>query len=141
MRNLAELRGGALGNPGAAAIAIEPGPGLAQVGGLPLGKRTGAPPRTALRLYQVAPAVLGQPTLIVEADAQSRSVILTAPFVNFTVYVGDAGVKITDFSLPAGLPYEVIIPGNQPLYATTDAPIYLPLRVHTAPLLVGDRER
>ncbi len=116
-----------------------------QVNSVPLGSQTGAPPNTQLKGYQVVPyGAVGRgqsPTLIVEADRANRVAIITAPFVGFSVYVGTAGVKPGDLSIPPGLPYEVILPGGQELYAVTDAPVYLPLRVQIAAVLVGERER
>jgi hypothetical protein len=100
----------------------------------PLGTQAGAPPWAQLRQYQIGPTV---PTRIVEADKQSRVVVLLAPITRWSIYVGNAGVKITDLWIPNGLPYEILIPGNQELYAITDAPVYLTLRVQTGPILVG----
>ena len=154
MRSLADILGekgaAAFGDPGVgqalAAVSATPGSiAGAQVNSLPLGSLTGAPPQTQLRGYQIVPyGALGngqQATRIVEPDLQNRVIILTAPFVAFSIWIGDSGVKPGDFSLPPGLPYEVILPGRQPLYAVTDAPVYLPLRVQIASILMGERER
>lgn len=152
MRSLADILGEkgaeAFGDPGAGQALAAATPGSiagAQVNSLPLGSLTGAPPRTQLRGYQIVPyGALGsgqQATRIVEPDLQNRVIILTAPFVAFNIWIGDSGVKPGDFSLPPGLPYEVILPGRQPLYAVTDAPVYLPLRVQIASILMGERER
>ncbi len=131
-------------------VATSPGGG--QIGSRPLGWRTGAPPRTVLRATQVIPfAAVGktaqgraqQATQIVEADTASRSVVLTAPFVGFSIYVsGDSDVQPGNaLRLPPGLPYEIPLVGHQGLFAVTDAPTYLTLNVQVAVYLIGDRER
>jgi hypothetical protein len=152
-RSIAQLLGepeglGDPGLPGQGGMGAQPGaPGAGpQIGSRPLGWRTGAPPRTSLRVIQVIPSSavgliqqnIAQPaTQIVGADAQSRVAILTAPFVAFTIFVSDSeGVTPRDgMPLPPGLPYEIILVGNQPLYAVTDSPVQI------APILIGDRER
>jgi len=134
------------GNPGAESLGSTsngiPGQANAEV----LGSETGAPPPTDLFSAQVIPesALVGgaEPTLIVPAGRASRLVTLSAPFVGFSIYVGNAGVRANSgHALPAFLPYQIVLPGNQPLYAVTDAPAWLPLRVQVAPILIGDRER
>lgn len=116
-----------------------PGP---QIGSEPLGAQTGAPPRTQMLRVQVAPASQSEPTIIADAAPASRVVVLTAPFVNFTIFVGDANVQVNGgFALPVGLQYEFVLPGLQALYAITDAPVHLPLNVQIAAILVGDRQR
>jgi hypothetical protein len=114
-----------------------------QVNSEPLGALTGAPPRSRLFTLQIIPASANrQPTLIAPAFRQNRVIVLTAPLVGFGIYVGDAGVTPnTGLVLTPGLPYDIIIPGLQPLYAVTDAPTYLPLQIQDSPLLVGDKER
>lgn len=137
-------------DPGSAA-ASQASPG-GQIGSRPLGYRTGAPPRTVLRSFQVIPFVAvgkviqgrsQQATRIVEADTASRSVVLTAPFVGFSIYVnGDEDVQPGNaLRLPPGLPYEIPLVGHQALFAVTDAPVFLTLNVQVAPYLIGDRER
>lgn len=109
----------------------------------PLGARTGAPVRTALKSVQVAPA--GGPsgsTLVVEPTRESRVITFVAPLVDFSIFIGDAGVQPGGgLSLPPGLPYDIVLPGLQPLYAVTNAPVYLSLRVQIAPILIGDNQR
>ncbi len=149
MRSFADMTG-EMGGPGGVAIGAgaqqPPGPGMnnnaqPQVGTRPLGWRTGAPPRTVLTSIPIIPAGFGAATQIVLATAESRLVTLTAPLVGFSIYVGDSGVKITDMALTPGIPYAIPIVGNQELWAITDAPVYIPLRIQIAPLLNGDRER
>lgn len=125
---------------------ISGGPGLAQPGAQPLGSETGAPPDTRFRTVQVIPSNAANandgPTRIVEADRASRDVTLTAPNVGFTVWIGGSGVSPGNgLALVPGQPYDLIIRGNQDVYAVTDAPVYVPLQVQVAPLLIGDRER
>ena len=156
MRSVADLLGGAGGDFGIAAGAgaqpsppvLPPAPGME-----PLGYKTGAPPRIELATYQVIPASAvgagrraAEPTRVCIRDPQSRVAIFQAPLLGgFVIYIGDAGIAsnpgANGLALPAGLPYEVIIPGGQEIYAVTNAPVYLPLRVQIASILIGDRER
>jgi hypothetical protein len=110
---------------------------------VPLGHYTGAPPQTQLRNEQVAPAGAGTGTCIVPATTPNRFVTLTAPLVGFSIFVGDSsGASLTQgIALPPGLPYEISLPGNQALYAVTDAPVYLRVRIQIAAALSGDLER
>lgn len=79
---------------------------------------------------------------IVPADPASRVIVLTAPLVGFTIFVGDAGVQTNGgLALPRGLPYEFVLPGMQELFAITDAPVFLPVVIQAAAILVGDRQR
>jgi len=135
-----------LGDPApstGAFIAVAPGPGLAQVGAEALGSLTGAPPRATLLTLLVGPRVSGrQPTQVVDTARASRVATFTAPLVGFSIWIGDSGVQVGQgLQLPAGLPYDIVIPGYQEVFAITDAPTLLPLKVQTAPLLIGDRER
>jgi len=140
----ARALGGALGDPladGAAAAAVDPDNGVTgQVNAEPLGALTGAPPRAHLTRYMLPP---GRTTMIVPGERASRSVVVTAPQVGFTVYIGGSGALpgANSVALTPGLPYEVIIPGFQELYAITDAPVQIPVQVQVAALLIGDRER
>lgn len=136
----------ALGNAGVAAgieVSLAPGPGLGQVGADVLGALTGAPPRTKTGKRMVAPFNGNlEPVRIVEGNRQSRVVTLTAPAVGFTIWVGGTDVEPgVGIALPPVIPYDFILPGLQDLYAVTDAPVFLPLQVQVAPLLIGDRER
>jgi hypothetical protein len=146
----ASLAGGPASGQDPGVVATSPSGG--QIGSRPLGFRTGAPPRTSLRAIQVIPFVAvgkviqgqaQQPTRLVENDAASRSVVLTAPFVGFSIYVsGDSDVQPGNaLRLPPGLPYEIPLVGHQGLYAVTDSPVYLTVNVQVAAYLVGDRER
>lgn len=145
-RSIAQILGErGMGAPGGEAFGASP-PVSGQPNAEVLGAETGAPPATALFSAQIVPEVaLGnanEPTMIVPAGRASRLVTLTAPFVSFLIFVGDAGVRASNgFALPVALPYQIVLPGNQPLYAVTDAPGYLQLRVQIAPILIGDRER
>lgn len=151
MRSVADIIGGRFGDPGASlAVAMGAGePMIGQPNAMPLGALTGAPPQTQLRTYQVIPAAAvgatNVPTLVAEPDRASRVLIFTAPLIGFSIYIGDSGVTgdpgSSGLALPAGLPYEVIVPGLQAVYAVTDAPVYVPLRVQIAAILIGDRER
>jgi hypothetical protein len=108
----------------------------------PLGALTGAPPPTVIKVVQILPATaLGAPTLIVPPTRDSRVVSLLAPFVGFSIFIGKSGVKVGDLSLPPGLPWDIVLPGFDEMYAVTDAPVFLPLRVQIASILIGDRER
>jgi len=134
--------------PGFAGQLIDAGLGTVSSGAQPapnsepLGARTGAPVRTALKVVQVAPS--GSPggtTLVVEPTRESRVLTFVAPNVDFSIFIGDAGVQPSGLGLPPGLPYDMVVPGLQPVYATTDAPVFLALRVQIAPILMGDTQR
>jgi hypothetical protein len=114
----------------------------------PLGFYTGAPPVTRLTQLPVTPIVNGagviqQPTLIVPETRENRFVILTAPFVAFSIYVNiDANFNVqSSLSLTPGLPYEISLQGGQKLYAVTDAPVFLLLRIQIAAAIASDTER
>lgn len=113
----------------------------------PLGALTGAPPRTRFYSTNVIPSsAVGmsrqEPTRIVDGAAPNRVVILTAPIIGFTIYIGDASVTPQNgLALVGGLAYEAILPGLQDLYAVTDAPVYLPLQVQIAAVLLAERQR
>lgn len=118
-----------------------------QVNSVPLGSLTGAPPWARLHNLQIIPFIAvganGQvPTLVAPRERQNRVVIVTAPSVGFSIFIGDSGVRPGyAFSLPGGVAYDIIIPGGQELYAVTDAPTFLVIQVQDAPLLIGDKER
>jgi hypothetical protein len=108
----------------------------------PLGQYTGAPPRTTLQTPSVAP--LGQPAVcLVQPTRENRFVTLIAPDVAFTVYVGlTSGVNAANgVALPAGIPYELSLPGEQGIYAASNAPVRLEVGVQMAAALAGDLER
>lgn len=136
MRSAADILGRPYESIAAASPQTEPG---VQPNSAPLGSLTGAPPPTQMRTLQVSPGTT--PILVVPPERASRVITLTAPFVGFSIYVGGSGVKTTDHALTPGLPYDVVLPGNQELYAVTDAPVSLTLRLQIAPVLTGDRER
>ena len=115
-----------------------------QVGTHPHGSTTGAPTRTELFRVPIPPATLGQlPIQIVGAAPTSRSVVLIAPLTGWNIFVSHSpGVSpINGIAITPLIPYEIPLPGNQALYATTDAPTSQDLQVQVAPLLAGDRER
>lgn len=109
----------------------------------PLGSATGAPPRTWVRTYQVVPAAAGgEPTLVVPATRENRVAVFIAPIIGFSVFIGEPGINTgTGMALSPGIPYDMVIPPDQAIYAITDAPTYIPLRVQVGPILVADRER
>jgi hypothetical protein len=119
----------------------------AQPNSRPLGNYTGVPPQTSLRTMPVTPTVnsTGQrlpATQIVPTTRENRFVTLTAPPYGATIYVGGSDVSPNGgFGLPPGQPYEIPLPGNQGLWAVTDAPTFLNLRVQIAAALAGDLER
>jgi hypothetical protein len=113
-----------------------------------VGHYTGAPPATRLTQVPVTPIANGAgiiqvPTLIVPETRENRFIILTAPFVAFAIYVNiDANFNVqSSLSLIPGLPYEITLQGGQKLFAVTDAPVFLPLRVQIAAAIAGDTER
>jgi hypothetical protein len=81
--------------------------------------------------------------MIVPATRENRFVTLTAPLILFSVYVnGEANFStLSALSLPPGTAYEISLPGNQALYAVTDSPVFVSLRVQIASALAGDTER
>lgn len=124
---------------GSTADLISRTPGLeASPNSQPLGATTGAPVRT--RLFPV-PVPSGG-VMLVGADRANRTVRIVAPAVQYGIFVGFGGAPSTrGTALPPGIPFEVILPGNQQLWASTNAPVYIQVFVEVAPLLVGDRER
>jgi hypothetical protein len=117
--------------------------GRAQPFSQPLGHYTGAPPQTVLKQVRVAPNGF-QATCVVPGTRENRFVTLTAVRSNFTIYIaGTQGVSPNfGLALPQGLPYEISLPGNQEIYAISDAPgITLDLNVQIAAALAGDLER
>jgi len=121
------------------ALAASPG-GIRQPNAESLGRRTGAPPRTVLRTISVPPGT--NPTRVVEPTRESRVIILTAPAVAFSIYVGDTGVDPSKgYALPANVAQEFVLPGFQELWVVTDSPAFIQLRIQIAPILIGDTER
>lgn len=145
MRSFEDMIGntGAPGMPGVRATpGFEPTPNSEPTGAL-----TGAPPRSRAFQARVIPATAvgvnsQTPTRIAMATRENRIAILLAPAVGFTVYVGESGVTPqTGLPLPAGLPYEVLLVGNQELFAVTDAPVFIMVGVQISSVLLADRER
>lgn len=140
-----------LGDPGPGLIstglaAVSGAPTAFSPGARPLGWLTGAPPRSLFRSFPVIPfSAVGpfrEPTLVVEGFRTSRVAVFTAPVIGFRIFIGESGVRPgLGLVLPPGQPYEVIIPGNQQIYAVTDAPTYVPLQIQVSAILMGDRER
>jgi len=108
----------------------------------PLGQYTGAPPRTALATNAVPP-VGQQAVCLVPPTRENRFVTFVAPATAFTIYVGGTeGVNVNNgVALPNGIPYEISLPGNQAIFAVSNAPVYLRLTVQIAAALAGDLER
>jgi hypothetical protein len=109
-------------------------------GSVPSGTYTGVPTYTTLGIRQVGSM---QPVQIVNQGRENRFVTLTAPAVAFGIYIGDRGVSAGQgLRLTPGLPYEIALPGNQELWAISDAAgIYLQLQIQVAIALLGERER
>lgn len=114
----------------------------------PVGTNTGAPPNTQLLQLPVTPivnalGVVQVPTLIVPPTRENRFAILTAPFVGFTIYVNTTPnlSTQTNLALPPGLPYEISLQYDQGLWAVTDSPVFLSLRVQIAAALASNTER
>ena len=109
----------------------------------PLGYYQGAPPQTRFSAALVKPAVFGrEPTCIVMSTRENRIVTVTAPLVPFRIFVGSASVSVSQgTALTPGIPYEISLPGDQGLYAVTNAPVYLRLEVQIAAAMAGDLER
>jgi hypothetical protein len=113
----------------------------------PLGAKTGAPPRVRFYSTKIIPftaiGVRGaEPTQIIPPTPPNRLITLTAPFVGFTIYIGDSGVSpTTGLALPPGRDYQAQLVGLQELYAVTDAPIYMTLQIQVSPILFAERER
>lgn len=105
----------------------------------PAGGYTGAPTQTQFLTTPVIPNVT---TLVVSATRENRFIILTAPFVGFSIFVGGSGVSILNgLQLVPVIPYEITLPGNQSLYAVSNAPVRLKLSIQIAPAITGDIER
>ena len=103
-----------------------------------LGAVTGAPARPQLFQMQVSSAGVR----LVAPDKQSRSIVVTAPAVNFGIFLSLTGrPDVRGFPIPPLIPYELIVPGFQELWAATNAPVWVPVLVQEAPLLIGNRER
>jgi hypothetical protein len=146
MRTFAEMTGHGgedLGSPGlipgvrTTPNVYEPAPNAE-----PVGANTGAPPRTQFFSRLVTPVSTKNSTQLVGPTPENRVAIITAPVVGFTVYIGESGVTPqTGTPLTPGVPYEAILVGLQPLYAVTDAPVYLRVGVQVAIVLAAERQR
>ena len=122
------------------ALGAQPGGAIRQPNGAPLGARTGAPVRTVIKTINIAPGTA--PTQVVDGTRENRIIILTAPFVGFTIFVGDSGVDTTKgYGLVSAIGHEFVLPGFQEMWAVSDSPTFLMLRVQIAPILIGDTER
>jgi hypothetical protein len=108
----------------------------------PLGQYTGVPPATRLLTSSVAPAGR-QAVCLVPKTRENRFVVLIAPAVAFTVFISSSQAVGSGIGmpLPAGIPYEISLPGNQEIYATSNAPVFLDVTVQIAAALAGDLER
>jgi len=106
----------------------------------PVGSMSGAPPPTTVRVIQIRPGT--NPVRIVDPTRENRIITMLAPLVGFTIYVGNSSVTPSNgYGLVGGLSHDIPIPGLGEIYAVTDAPVVLPLRLQVATLLIGDRER
>lgn len=148
MRSISDMLGTSGNVSGGPALSVRATPGYQPApNSEPLGAMTGAPPRTQFYSRPIIPASQlgaagGSPTLIVAGTAPNRVAILTAPLIGFTVYIGDAGVTPQNgLALTPGLNYEAVLVGLQELYAVTDAPVFVPLQIQVAPVLMAERER
>ena len=152
MRTLADM----VGDEDAASIAGGPVAGVRPTPGyhptpnnVPAGAKTGAPPRTRFFSRVVipasavgAPGANNVPSKIVEGTPENRVAFITAPLSSSTVYIGDAGVTPeTGLALPAGMPYEAVLPGLQDLYAVTDSPTYTRVQVQVSIVLASEQAR
>ena len=148
-RSITELLGAATAAElGGGAIGTRHTPGVTPVpNSEPVGAQTGAPPHTRFFNVQVIPfaasqAKATQPSQVVQSTRENRVALLTAPFVGYTVYVGDSGVSPTrGMALIPGTVTEIILVGGQDLYAVTDAPAYLSLQVQISIVLMAEQER
>lgn len=134
------LRAVEFGAPGSRVASRNPpeGPGSFSPNSQPLGSTTGAPPRT--KIFQIQVNATG--VQIAPPDKFNREIIITAPDVAFGIFVGIDGNPTAGGSpIPAGVPYEIDVPGFTSVWAATNAPVWIPIQVQIAPLLVGDRER
>ena len=138
--------GNTLGQAGEALLSATPDGRQANSQGL--GSALGAPMRTEFATYPIIPIAQltgnNNPVQVVPATRPSKLVTFMAPDVDFLIYIGGPGVRgggIDGMALPPGVSYSVPIAGNQPIYAVTDSPVPLRLRVQIAPLLGGDTER
>lgn len=137
-----------LGDPSVPSVTAAMPGSFRQPGGLPLGAYTGAPSRTLLYRMNVTPmvnalGVVQAPTQIVAPVPQNRFVTLTAPSILFAVLVGPEASfnALSSFTLTAGLPYEISLPGNQALFAVTTSPVFVALQIQIAPAIAADTER
>lgn len=107
----------------------------------PQGSLTGAPPRTVLRSI---PLVAGQATVLAAGTRENRILFVTPPSVGFTVFIGEAGVStLNGVALPAGRTSEIPLVGLQDVYAVTNAPAGVILRVQLmiSMILAAETER
>ncbi len=135
------MRPGGLGNPGPGFPGVRSTPGYQPTpNSEPVGYQTGAPPRT--RMFSLSLPAGTTPIQIIQGTPENRIVILTAPNVAFTIFIGNEGVDTrTGFALPAGLAQEIPIVGLQDIYAVTDAPVPLRLQVIVSSILLAERQR
>lgn len=148
MRSFGQLGGGGgggstpMGGHGVVAAGIRAQPTVMPVpNNVPAGAQTGAPPRTLLYSRLIAPSALNTPTLIVSATPENRVVSLQPPNVNFTIFIGDAGVTpLSGYAVPTSGD-EIPLPGLQALYAVTDAPTWLRANIWVSIVLMAEQAR
>jgi hypothetical protein len=110
----------------------------------PLGQYTGAPAPTRLLTAVIPPSAAGQPAVcIVPPTRENRFVTLVAPAVAFVIYVGatEAVSASLGIALPGGIPYELTLPGEQGIFAASNAPVNLEVSIQIASAVAGDLER
>lgn len=133
------IGGHGLSNPGPGMVGVRAQPSVTPVpNSTPVGAQTGAPPRTQFRTVSIP----GTAVQIVAPTPENRVAVLTAPNVGFSIYIGGAGVTpATGLALPPGLSYELPLPGLQEVYAVTDAPVWMKLRVAVSVVLMAEQAR
>ena len=96
------------------------------------------PPRTQYYKRDITEAALQ----IVLGTSENRIVLLTAPLVGFTIWIGDASVNPEiGLALTPGLAYSTALIGLQDLYAVTDLPVPISLQIQVSIVLMAERQR
>jgi hypothetical protein len=105
----------------------------------PEGSMTGAPVRTVLRSVPLLPNVA---TVVAPGTRENRVLLITAPDISFTVYVGDSSVSaLTGYAVPPGQQVEIPLVGLQEVYAVTDAPVTVRVQIQISMILAAETER
>ena len=106
----------------------------------PTGALSGVPPRT----LHMRRDVTNKAMQIVLGTPENRVVVLTAPFVGYTILIGDSSVLPQNgLALTPGLAYTTGLMGLQDLYAVTDAPdpVKISLQIQVSIVLMAERQR